>query len=444
MKNCPVFSVMVFVECRAQQSTTIVATMSHPVTCVLSAGRAVLDMMQFDWEPLSHGELEQRLDRAVEEILEAELVERARLTYTAPTLATQFPQPEPLPPTQLSPSPLPESPEPPPRLNEEQSRAVKYITDLLQNSDSRYNRSRLTGRARLSLPHTVLLSLTLLSERLSYRSLSGRFRVEKGNMHRVFFSFCERVNALQEQHIRWPTGLEAEQTLMPLSDVLDGAQGAGIEHPKVLGVLGHTRIAIRLANSRQEMDEEMLEKHKAKKEVHADPWLNLQFVCDKNGRFLYCKVTRNSERDRAHDLKEALQRNPTMLPAGSFLVAKLGYPLSAQILTPFPPGCGPREEAYNAILRGHLDTLDRVVAELKTRFRRLQYLDTGSLERAKAVVLTACILHNMFLAMGDRVDAAHVVQESEDKGEGEVDQDGLAKREAIVNFLCRSEEGGSS
>lgn len=31
-------------------------------------------MMQHDWEPLSHGELDQRLDQAVEEILEAELM----------------------------------------------------------------------------------------------------------------------------------------------------------------------------------------------------------------------------------------------------------------------------------------------------------------------------------------------------------------------------------
>ncbi|KPP69887.1 hypothetical protein Z043_111328, partial [Scleropages formosus] len=363
-------------------------------------------------------------------------------------------------------------PEPPqePRVTEEQTRAVQLITDLLQTSDSRYSRSRLTGRARLSLPHTVLLSLTLLSERLSYRSLSGRFRVEKGNMHRIFFSFCERVNALREQHIRWPTGQrkgavgvrsrvggsltthslsgripperrpEAERSLLPLSDVLARAEGS--ESPKVFGVLGHTRIAIRLPSSKQETDEEVRGSKKNKREVRADPWLNLQLVCDKHGRFLYCKISRDSERDRAGDLKEALQRDLTVLPAGSFLVAKLGYPLCAQILTPFPPGCSPREEAYNRTLKAHLDTLDRAVAQLKARFRRLQYLDTGSLERAKAVVLTACVLHNVFLGMGDRVEAANVAKESEDEGEGEMDEDGIVKREAIVDMLYRTAELG--
>lgn len=41
---------------------------------VLSAGRAVLDMVEREWQPLSPGELEQRLDQAVEEILEADLM----------------------------------------------------------------------------------------------------------------------------------------------------------------------------------------------------------------------------------------------------------------------------------------------------------------------------------------------------------------------------------
>lgn len=45
---------------------------------VLSAGRAVLDWVQREWEPLSQAELEQRLDQAVEEILEADLVAKVK------------------------------------------------------------------------------------------------------------------------------------------------------------------------------------------------------------------------------------------------------------------------------------------------------------------------------------------------------------------------------
>lgn len=41
---------------------------------VEAAGQLVMEVVQSEWEPLSHSELEQRLDQAVEEILEADLM----------------------------------------------------------------------------------------------------------------------------------------------------------------------------------------------------------------------------------------------------------------------------------------------------------------------------------------------------------------------------------
>lgn len=54
---------------------------------VLLAGRAVLDMMEREWQPRSAGELERRLDQAVEEILEADLVAKPE---TPQTVNVQF------------------------------------------------------------------------------------------------------------------------------------------------------------------------------------------------------------------------------------------------------------------------------------------------------------------------------------------------------------------
>lgn len=56
---------------------------------VLSAGRAVLDMVEQEWQPLSPGELEQRLDQAVEEILEAEMMAKLK-TQPPPTIYVQL------------------------------------------------------------------------------------------------------------------------------------------------------------------------------------------------------------------------------------------------------------------------------------------------------------------------------------------------------------------
>lgn len=57
--------------------------------CVLSAGRAVLDMVEQEWQPLSPGELEQRLDQAVEETLEADLVANLK-AQPSPTIYVQL------------------------------------------------------------------------------------------------------------------------------------------------------------------------------------------------------------------------------------------------------------------------------------------------------------------------------------------------------------------
>lgn len=57
---------------------------------VLSAGRAVLDMVEREWQPLSAGELEQRLDQAVEEILEADLMAKLKAQQPSPTIYVQL------------------------------------------------------------------------------------------------------------------------------------------------------------------------------------------------------------------------------------------------------------------------------------------------------------------------------------------------------------------
>ncbi|XP_061079014.1 putative nuclease HARBI1 [Conger conger] len=416
--------------------------------CVASAARAVLEMVQFDWEPLSDGELDQRLDRAVEEILEAELIEKAR-AIVGPTYVLQseqtapFGQAETLTHSQQLERPLPQGSQQsqPPSNAEEDNGTVKYVTELLQNSDSSYSRSRLTGRARLSLPHTVLLSLTLLCTRQSYRSVSSRFRVEKGNIHRVFFSFCQRVNALSPQQIRWPTGQEA----VPNLDFLSGTES--LENPaipKVFGILGSTRIPIRLPIGKQQMEGGALEVKRMKKEVHPDSWLNLELVCDGQGKFLHCRISKGSDTDRASSLRDTLKQNPQMLPEGSCLVARTGYPLSAQILTPYATQSSPREDLYNRTLEAHLDVFDQAVAELKARFQRLMYLDMGNFQRAHAVVLTACILHNVFLQMGDRDSVSDRTQkeERENEGEGEEEEEGVRKREDIADLLYREMEAG--
>ncbi|KAM9843470.1 putative nuclease HARBI1 [Aulostomus maculatus] len=420
--------------------------------CVLSAGRVVLDMVEREWQPLSPGELEQRLDQAVEEILEVDLLAKLKSQPPAATVYVQLPrdqaesqQPQ-VQHTPASGSP----PEGDPAESRERPEttddaAVMHITDLLQSSKSR---ARMAGRARLSLSHTVLLSLTLLSERVSYRSVSRRFRLEKGNIHRIFFSFCECVNTLEERHIRWPDGQEAVEALFPLSSSLGKRQdpeeeGPGV--PQVLGVLGYTCIPIRLPIGKHDVESTVPEVKRMKKEAHPDSWLHLELVCDLRGRFLHCRISKGSDQDRGGALRDKLQQHPELMPPGSCLVAQAGYPLTARILTPYTGSHGPREELFNRTLEAHLHILDQAVANLRARFQRLRYLYIGNYDRARAVVLTTCVLYNVFLDLGELVQGEAEKEDAMRKEEkGEEDDEGVRRRDAIAELLFKNLDSGSS
>uniref|UniRef100_A0A665T2B8 Elongin B n=1 Tax=Echeneis naucrates TaxID=173247 RepID=A0A665T2B8_ECHNA len=382
---------------------------------VVSAGRAVLEAVEREWQPLSAGELEQRLDQAVEEILEAELL--AGLKHRPqPAVFLQL--------LQGGPGLGPRGPNAAACGPAEEAR----ITDLLQNSKSQ---ARMAGRARLSLPHTVLLSLTLLSERISYRSVSRRFHLEKGNVHRIFFSFCERINSLEEKLIRWPVG------------GLATGDDDGQSLPQVLGVLGQTRIPIRLPIGKHDVESQVPEVRRMKKEAHPDSWLNLELLCNQRGQLLHCRISKGSDTDRGSALRDKLKQQPKLMPPGSFLVARAGYPLTAQILTPYTESLGQREELFNATLEEHFQILDQVVANLKARFQRLRYLDIGNYSRARAVVLTACVLHNVFLDLGQVIQGEVKQEETisrEGEEEEEVDEDGKQTRNAISDLLLKSFE----
>lgn len=326
----------------------------------------------------------------------------------------------------------------------------------------------MSGRARLSLSNTVLLSLSLLTERVSYRSLSRRFHLEKGNIHRIFFSFCERVNALEEKLIKWPAGrwvsgfvryqplvpvikedlllhpdTEVAEVLVPLCRS-EKVQEEQQTLPQVLGVLGHTLIPTRLPAVKVGEENTACEV-KRMKETHPDSWLSLELVCDSTGRLRHCRISRGSDVDRGRSLRDKLRRHPELMPRGCCLVAGAGYPLSADILTPYSESRGAKEKLFNTTLEEHFGVLDQTFASLRARFQRLRYLDVSSSDRARAVVLAACVLHNVFLDLGQtvqgEVENERTVGQEE---EGEEDAEGVERREAVARLLFQGFDSGTT
>lgn len=237
-------------------------------------------------------------------------------------------------------------------------------------------------------------------------------------------------------------GEEAAEALFPLYSPEKKEEDEEQSVPQVLGVLGHTQIPIRLPIGKHDLESTVPEVKRMKREAHPDSWLNLELVCDHRGRFLHCRISKGSDVDRGSALRDRLKQHPELMPSGSYLVARAGYPLTAHILTPYTRSVGPREELFNKTLEGHFQILDQAVANLRARFQRLRYLDIGNYERARAVVLTACVLHNVFLDMGQVVQG-EAEKEEAITGEGDVDEDGVCRRDAISDVLLRSFDSGS-
>ncbi|XP_059414116.1 uncharacterized protein LOC132149153 isoform X2 [Carassius carassius] len=396
---------------------------------------AMMDAMQAELEQLSSWELEHRLERAVEEMIEADLVARVQEQTTS---------------QQEDSAPPDEAEQAVPQRSESRTavqrarapeatwanRTVQYVIHFLQSCNT--SKKRLTGRARLSSSHTVLLSLTLLSKRISFCSVSSSFQMKKGNIYRIFFSFCDQVTAQKDRVIQWPTGQEALQHLLPFCSCNEGLEERGI--PRVLGVLGDTRIPIRLRVAKPYSESDTPEAKRPKNKPHPDSWLNLELVCNDKGRFIYCHISKGSEKDRGRALAERIRQNPEMVPPGTCLIAGVGYPLTEQILTPFPPGQNPQENLYNRSLGNHLGRINQAVADLKERFKKLRYLDMGNYDKAKSVVLTACILHNVYLDMGDMTKGLIERNTPENMEEVSKDAAGVKMRETVVNLLYRTFE----
>lgn len=244
----------------------------------------------------------------------------------------------------------------------------------------------------------------------------------------------DRTVVVEDQLFFFP-GTEAAEVLVPLcrSRKVPEEQPA---LPQVLGVLGHTLIPIRLPAGKSEVDT-ACEAKRTKRETHPDSWLNLELVCDIKGRLRHCRISRGSDVDRGRTLRDKLRRHPELMPSGSCLVAGAGYPLCAHILTPYSRSRRASEELLNKTLEEHLGVLDQTLANLRARFQRLRYLDVSSYDRARAVVLTACSLHNVFLDMGQVVEGEVEKETVSGEEDGEEDGEGVQRREAVSDLLLK-------
>ena len=98
-----------------------------------------------------------------------------------------------------------------------------------------------------------------------------------------------------------------------------------------------------------------------------------------------------------------------------------------------------RQRRFNRALSSIRQTVERAIALLKGRWRRLLFLDHLDLELEVKIIIAACVLHN-FCLVHDDFDAGYMLDDDDDDhGDNQVPcPDGRAeqKRTHLMNIVC--------
>lgn len=115
------------------------------------------------------------------------------------------------------------------------------------------------------------------------------------------------------------------------------------------------------------------------------------------GRIHDARVFRNSPLHNRIKNAEA-----SLIPHNMHLIGDAAYPLLNNLMTPFRDnGHLTRPQiVYNVKLSSIRSIIERAFGLLKTKFRRLKYLDISDFDLGNNMIAAACMLHN-FIIDGD-------------------------------------------
>ncbi|XP_045106165.1 putative nuclease HARBI1 [Portunus trituberculatus] len=277
----------------------------------------------------------------------------------------------------------------------------------------------------------LLASLWLLGNKESFRGVADRFNFNKGFLHGIFFEVCSALEAVQVQFLSWPTRPEQ-------NDIAERfLQKTGF--PGIVGCIDGSHIPIPGPS------------HNRAGYINRKgfPSIQLQAVCDDNLLFLDiitgwpgsvndARVFRNSP------LYDILERGS--IDENHHLLGDSAYGLAMYMMVPFRHygHLSAEQTNYNVRHSSARVAIERAFGLLKSKFRRLQYLEMRLIEKIPSVILSACILHN-FILKTEKIDINEVLEDVANLHEGNVHEyDGdlhqdnrlaINKRNELANLL---------
>lgn len=122
-------------------------------------------------------------------------------------------------------------------------------------------------------------------------------------------------------------------------------------------------------------------------------------ICDHKARFIDIFVGLPG---RMHDARvfrqsEIFRRlTNNLLPSDHHIIGDAAYPLLVNLLTPYrDTGHLTRAQIiYNTKLSSIRSIIERTFGFIKTKFRRLNYLDIADFDFGNKMIAASCVLHN--------------------------------------------------
>ncbi|KAK4322217.1 hypothetical protein Pmani_007015 [Petrolisthes manimaculis] len=278
----------------------------------------------------------------------------------------------------------------------------------------------------------LLATLWLLGNKKSFRSVADRFDLNKGYLHGIVLEVCAGLRAVRPQFLNWPDREEQSQ--------IENSFLRKTGFPEVVGCIDGSHIPIPGPSD-----------HRAAYiNRKGFPSIQMQAVCDDNLRFLDviagwpgsvhdARVFRNSP---LYELLEAGNVNDD-----HHLLGDSAYALTQYIMVPFRDNGHLTEEQvnYNTRHSSARMAIERSFGLLKSKFRRLHYLDMRLLDKIPLLIMACCVLHN-FILVKERIEVPVQDMEIDDPDdliplEGgpqpqPINQRAALKREMLVNLLA--------
>jgi len=143
-----------------------------------------------------------------------------------------------------------------------------------------------------------------------------------------------------------------------------------------------------------------------RKGVHS---MLLQGVCNEKLEFIDCYAgevgsVHDARMLRRSPLFERLEENSDIeFPNNGHILGDLAYPLRVNVMVGFKNNgrLTRQQHKFNRTLSSARCAVERAFALLKSRFRRLKYLDMSNTNQIPQVIMACCVLHNICLHNGD-------------------------------------------